>query len=171
MLKHAVLAATFSIALTALTALPAAAADWTKVAEALGKPGTEMAGGVYRVGMPRTDLHVTLGGVEIKPTLALGSWLAFRGEGDMAMVMGDLVLTDAEVNPVMKKLEDSGSRSPRCTTTCCGRARRPSTCTSSGTATRPRWQPPCTPPSPSAERRSWPRRPPHRRRPSIWTPR
>jgi len=108
MLKHAVLAATFSIALTALTALPAAAADWTKVAEALGKPGTEMAGGVYRVGMPRTDLHVTLDGVEIKPTLALGSWLAFRGEGDMAMVMGDLVLTDAEVNPVMKKLEDSG---------------------------------------------------------------
>ena len=105
MLKHAVLAATLSIG---LTALPAAAADWTKVAEALGKPGTEMAGGVYRVGMPRTDLHVTLDGVEIKPTLALGSWLAFRGEGDMAMVMGDLVLTDAEVNPVMKKLEDSG---------------------------------------------------------------
>jgi len=105
MLKHAVLAATLSIG---LTALPAAATDWTKVAEALGKPGTEMAGGVYRVGMPRTDLHVTLDGVEIKPTLALGSWLAFRSEGDMAMVMGDLVLTDAEVNLVMKKLEDLG---------------------------------------------------------------
>ena len=105
MLKHAVLAATLSIG---LTALPAVAADWTKVAEALGKPGTEMAGGVYRVGMPRTDLHVTLDGVQIKPTLALGSWLAFRGEGDMAMVMGDLVLTDAEVNPVMKQLEVSG---------------------------------------------------------------
>jgi biotin operon repressor len=105
MLKNAVLAATLSIG---LTALPAVAADWTKVAEALGKPGTEMAGGVYRVGMPRTDLHVMLDGVEIKPTLALGSWLAFRGEGDMAMVMGDLVLTDAEVNPVMKQLEDAG---------------------------------------------------------------
>ena len=92
--------------------LPAAAsaadADWAKVADALGKPGTEMAGGVYRVGLPRTDLHVQLDGVDIKPTLALGSWLAFHGKGDMAMVMGDLVLTEAEVNPVMKKLTENG---------------------------------------------------------------
>ena len=66
MLKHAVLAAAFSIG---FTALPAAAADWTKVAKALGKSGAEMAGGVYRVGMPRTDLNVTLDGVEIKPAL------------------------------------------------------------------------------------------------------
>jgi len=92
--------------------LPAAAgaaeADWTKVADALGKSGTEMPGGVYRVGLPRTDLHVKLDGVDIKPTLALGSWLAFQGKGDMAMVMGDLVLTEAEVNPVMKKLAENG---------------------------------------------------------------
>ena len=86
----------------------AADADWAKVAEALGKSGTEMAGGVYRVGLPRTDLHVTLDGVDIKPTLALGSWLAFQGKGDMAMVMGDLVLTEDEVNPVMKKLAENG---------------------------------------------------------------
>ncbi len=65
----------------------AADADWAKVADALGKPGTEMAGGVYRVGLPRTDLHVKLDGVDIKPTLALGSWLAFQGKGDMTMVM------------------------------------------------------------------------------------
>ena len=81
--------------------LPAAAgaaeADWTKVADALGKSGAEMPGGVYRVGMPRPDLHVKLDGVDIKPTLALGSWLAFRGEGEMAMVMGDLVLTEDEI--------------------------------------------------------------------------
>jgi len=90
------------------TSAPAWAADWTKVADALGKSGTEMPGGVYRVGLPRTDLHVTLDGVQIKPTLALGSWLAFQPMGDQAMVMGDLVLTEAEVNPVMKKLTESG---------------------------------------------------------------
>jgi len=86
----------------------AADADWAKVADALGKPGTEMAGGVYRVGLPRTDLHVKLDGVDIKPTLALGSWLAFQGKGDMTMVMGDLVLTEDEVGPVMKKLAENG---------------------------------------------------------------
>lgn len=90
------------------TSAPAWAADWTKVADALGKSGTEMPGGVYRVGLPRTDLHVTLDGVQIKPTLALGSWLAFQPMGDQAMVMGDLVLTEAEVNPVMKKLTEGG---------------------------------------------------------------
>jgi len=91
--------------------LPAAAgaaeADWTKVADALGKSGTEMPGGVYRVGLPRTDLHVKLDGVDIKPTLALGSWLAFQGKGDATMVMGDLVLTEDEVGPVMKKLAEN----------------------------------------------------------------
>ena len=86
----------------------AADADWAKVADALGKSGTEMAGGVYRVGLPRTDLHVKLDGVDIKPTLALGSWLAFQAKGDMTMVMGDLVLTQDEVGPVMKKLAENG---------------------------------------------------------------
>jgi hypothetical protein len=89
-------------------ALPALAADWTKVADALGKSGTEMPGNVYRVGLPRTDLHVTLDGVAIKPTLALGSWLAFQSSGGMATVMGDLVLTEDEVNPVMKRLAEGG---------------------------------------------------------------
>jgi hypothetical protein len=92
--------------------LPAAAiaaeSDWSKVADALGKAGTEMPGGVYRVGLPRTDLHVTLDGVELKPTLALGSWLAFEPMGGDAMVMGDLVLTEPEIDPVMKKLAEGG---------------------------------------------------------------
>src|SRR3954471_18688626 len=94
----------------AFLSLPAAAAetDWPKVAAALGKSGSEMPGGVYRVGMPRTDLHVTLDGVEIKPTLALGSWVAFQPMGHDAMVMGDLVLTESEIEPVMKKLQDGG---------------------------------------------------------------
>jgi hypothetical protein len=95
--------------LLAFAAAPASAGtDWTKVADALGKPGGEQPGGVYRVGLPRTDLHVVLDGVEIKPTLALGSWLAFKDGDGMTMVMGDLVLTDTEINPVMKKLVEGG---------------------------------------------------------------
>ena len=86
----------------------AADADWAPVAAALGKSGAETPGRVYRVGMPRTDLQVTLDGVQIKPTLALGSWLAFQGASNDAMVMGDLVLTDTEINPVMTKLVEGG---------------------------------------------------------------
>jgi biotin operon repressor len=83
--------------------------EWERVGQALGKAGAEMPGGVYRVGLPRTDLHVTLDGVEIKPALALGSWLAFKKmNGTEAMVMGDLVLTSEEVSPVMKTLEEGG---------------------------------------------------------------
>src|SRR6476661_6916343 len=59
--------------------------DWSRVAAALGKSGSAMPGGVYRVGMPRTDLHVTLDGVELKPGFALGSWLAFRADGNATM--------------------------------------------------------------------------------------
>src|SRR6185437_8271641 len=57
---------------------------------------------------PRTDLHVTLDGVALKPSLALGSWLAFWPEGNAAMVMGDLVLTETEIAPVMTKLSEGG---------------------------------------------------------------
>jgi hypothetical protein len=85
-----------------------AAPDWATVGQALGKAGAEMPGGVYRVGLPRTDLHVQLGDIELKPTFALGSWVAFAPMGNQTMVMGDLVLTEAEVNPVMKSLLDSG---------------------------------------------------------------
>src|SRR3984893_553798 len=82
--------------------------DWGKIAQALGKSGSEMPGGVYRVGLPRTDLKVLLDGVELKPALALGSWLAFRSEGDQALVMGDLVLAADEVSPVVRKLAEEG---------------------------------------------------------------
>ena len=82
--------------------------DWAPVAKALGRSGTEMPGGVYRVGLGRSDLKVTLDGVQIKPPLALGSYLAFQKRGSDGMVMGDLVLTHEEVNPVMKKLVEGG---------------------------------------------------------------
>src|SRR5215203_6292800 len=103
-----------AVAVSVLALLISASAnaepDWTAVAQALGKSGAPAPGGVYRVGLPRTDLNVKLDGVEIKPALALGSWLAFRGmgAGEDAMVMGDLVLTDEEVNPVMKRLVEGG---------------------------------------------------------------
>lgn len=86
----------------------AAEGDWTKVATALGKSGSELPGNVDRVGLPRTDLHVSLDRVAIKPTLALGSWLAFQESGGTAMVMGDLVLTETEISPVMKRLAEGG---------------------------------------------------------------
>jgi len=85
-----------------------AATDWNAVAQALGKTGTEMPGGIYRVGLPRSDLHVQLGDIELKPTFALGSWVAFAPMGEQAMVMGDLVLTEDEIEPVMKSLLENG---------------------------------------------------------------
>ena len=99
-----------AIAVVAAMAAPAVAADrdWSDVGKALGKEGAMQPGGVYRVSLPRTDLKVTLDGVAIKPGFALGGWLAFEPTGDQAMVMGDLVMTQDEINPVMKKLEDSG---------------------------------------------------------------
>jgi hypothetical protein len=87
----------------------ALADDWQKqVGEALGKPGTTAPGGIYRVALPRTDLNATLDGVELKPGFALGGWLAFEKMSEQGMVMGDLVLTETEVNPVMSKLAAGG---------------------------------------------------------------
>jgi hypothetical protein len=99
-----------SLAAFAAAVPPAAAADpaWDAVAKAIGRPGTEMPGGVYRVGIGRSDLTVMVDGVQIKPPLALGTYLAFKKTGKQAMVMGDLVLLQEEVNPVMKKLIEQG---------------------------------------------------------------
>src|SRR5246500_3226411 len=89
--------------------LAVASDDWhAQVGEALGKTGAAAPGGIYRVGLPRTDLKVTLDGVELKPGFALGGWLAFERMGDQGMVMGDLVLTMDEVAPVMTKLAAGG---------------------------------------------------------------
>ena len=74
----------------------------------MGRPSQVQSADVIRFGMPRKDLHVTLGDVTVKPGLALGSWTAFMRTGDGAMVMGDLVLTEDEVGPVMRRLQESG---------------------------------------------------------------
>ncbi|MGI9089999.1 MAG: DUF1259 domain-containing protein [Gemmatimonadaceae bacterium] len=82
--------------------------DWKQVDQAMGRTGSVQPGGVYKYSIPRSDLHITLQGVAIKPALALGSWVAFKPGGNGAMAMGDLVLTEDEVNPVMLKLRDGG---------------------------------------------------------------
>ena len=81
--------------------------DWQKVDDAFGRKPA-VSGDVHRYGFPRTDLTVTLDGVSIKPALALGGWVAFKPMHGDAMVMGDLVLLEAEINPVMLKLIEGG---------------------------------------------------------------
>src|SRR5436189_2479138 len=95
------------VALTIATVATAQEIDWKKVDTALGKTGT-VAGEIHRYGFPRSDLQVTVDGVAIKPALALGGWAAFMPMRSEAMVMGDLVLLETEVNPVMAKLLEGG---------------------------------------------------------------
>ena len=84
------------------------ATDWSAVERTLGRRGTMNPGDVIKFGFPRNDLHVMVRGVAIKPSLALGSWVAFKTMGAVTMAMGDLVLTEDEVEPVMRALQLSG---------------------------------------------------------------
>jgi len=99
------LAAVLTLASTA--AANAQEIDWKKVDEALGR-SSAVTGDVHRYGFPRSDLQVTLDGVTIRPALALGGWAAFKPMHGGAMVMGDLVLLETEINPVMSKLIENG---------------------------------------------------------------
>jgi Domain of Unknown Function (DUF1259) len=98
---------TCAVALTIATAGNAQEIDWKKVDTTLGKTAA-VSGEVHRYGLPRSDLQVTVDGVSIKPALALGGWAAFMPMRGEAMVMGDLVLLETEVNPVMAKLLEGG---------------------------------------------------------------
>jgi hypothetical protein len=87
----------------------AGAPDWSGVEQALGRKGTSNPGGVIKFSFPRSDLSVTIAGVTLKPALALGGWVAFKeSSASQAMVMGDLVLTEDEVSPVMAALQAGG---------------------------------------------------------------
>ena len=98
-----ILSSSFSWAQTA------ASTPWKSVEDGLGRSGTVQPDGVFKVSIPRRDLKATADGVEIKPALALGGWLAFEAGADkQSTVMGDLVLTEDEVTPVMQKLEAGG---------------------------------------------------------------
>jgi biotin operon repressor len=85
----------------------AAEIDWKKVDLVFGRTAA-VSGAVHRYGLPRSDLKVSLDGVQLKPGFALGGWVAFEPMGDVTMMMGDLVLTEAEINPVMTKLLSEG---------------------------------------------------------------
>ena len=85
-----------------------AAADWKAVDLAMGREGKMQPGDVYKYSFPRGDLRVSASGVPIKPALALGGWVAFKGTGADAMAMGDLVLAEREVTPVLTKLQELG---------------------------------------------------------------
>ena len=86
--------------------------DWRAVDRAIGRPGSMQPGDVQKYSFPRADLHVAVADVEVKPALALGSWVAFKATaagGGEAMAMGDLVLLESEVAPVMSKLQSMGA--------------------------------------------------------------
>ena len=100
----AVLSLIGAVTATALAAEP----DWRAVEQALGKTGQLQPGDVLRIGMPRSDLAVTVKGVPVKAGFALGSYAAFKQMGDQVMVMGDLVLLDQEVPAVMSGLFAGG---------------------------------------------------------------
>jgi uncharacterized protein DUF1259 len=99
--------ALLAIALLIPAVVHARGIDTTKLEMVLGRPGQKI-GEIIKFGFPRTDLHVTVRGVTVKPGLALGSWAAFSGTDDNATVMGELVLLQDEVNPVMMRLRSSG---------------------------------------------------------------
>jgi len=82
--------------------------EWQPIEQALGRSGQAQPDGAYKVSFPRSDLKVTVNGVELKPALALGGWVAFSKPGADSMVMGDLVLAEDEVTPVMSSLESNG---------------------------------------------------------------
>jgi Domain of Unknown Function (DUF1259) len=90
-----------------ITAAHAQEIDWKKVDETLGRKPA-VTGDVHRYGFARSDLTVTLDGVTIKPALALGGWIAFKPAHGGAMIMGDLVLLETEISPVMQKLITDG---------------------------------------------------------------
>ena len=86
----------------------AGSSDWKAIEATLGRAGKLQPDGAFKFGMPRKDLKVSADGVSIKPGLALGSWAAFSSSGEHAIVMGDLVLTEEEVAPVMAKIQEGG---------------------------------------------------------------
>lgn len=105
------LAAIAGVAATfALSPNPAFAqqVEWKSVETAIGRAGVAQPGDVYRFNFPRSDMHVTVGGVTIKPSFALGGWIAMKAAHDGVVAMGDLVLSDDELNPVISRLQEGG---------------------------------------------------------------
>lgn len=105
---HAAAAIGVLLAMTALPLRAQSAVDWKAVDAAFGRSSAAQDGGVHRWSMPRSDLQVTAAGVTLKPAFALGSWLAMLPTAHGVLAMGDLVLRDEELNPVLSKLQEGG---------------------------------------------------------------
>jgi hypothetical protein len=102
----------FSLATSAFAQTPAPApqmpAEYAAVLQSLGRQG-DFKDNVLKVNIPRNDLKVTVDGVATPTPLGFGGWVALtKGDGGMDVMMGDLVLTEAEVNPVMSAVLDNG---------------------------------------------------------------
>jgi hypothetical protein len=95
-------------ALTPAAHLTTLSVNWAAVDTAMGRPSVAQPGDVHRFNFPRGDMHVTSGGVEIKPALALGGWVAMKEATGGVMAMGDLVLAENEVAPVISRLQQGG---------------------------------------------------------------
>src|SRR5216684_7961971 len=106
------LSSIFSLFVLAFAATPLPAQelpkDYQEVLTYLGRPG-DFKAKVLKVNVPRSDLHVTIGGQPTPTPFGFGGWLAMtKGDGGVEVMMGDLVLTEDEVNPVMSALLDNG---------------------------------------------------------------
>jgi hypothetical protein len=101
--EEAAYAATHSVASASVQQV-----DWKAVEVAMGRPGATQPGDVYRFNFPRSDLRVTADGVDIRPALALGGWVAMKAVAGGILAMGDLVLTEDEVTPVISRLQAGG---------------------------------------------------------------
>ena len=98
-----------TVLLLAAAGFPQTAADWIVVERALGRAG-KLQDGVYKVSFPRADLRVRMGGTQVLPAAALGSWMAFRQNdaGTGVVADGDLVLLEPEINGVISALVEHG---------------------------------------------------------------
>jgi Domain of Unknown Function (DUF1259) len=103
------LAALFSWSQSPKTTKTSGSTDWKDLDATMGRPGQDQPDGTHKFSFPRKDMNVTVNGVQIKAGLALGSWVAFKATGSgSAVAMGDLVLAEDEVSPVMEELQSGG---------------------------------------------------------------
>jgi len=86
-----------------------AALDTAKIEQLTGLKGSmDTKEGVFKVSYPRSDITVTAAGVKLTPPMGLTGWVAFKKVGDHTIIMGDTVLTEDQVNPVMSAALDNG---------------------------------------------------------------
>ena len=108
MSRFAIICVAMSLALGTLASAQDMPTDYQDVLTSLGKKGDYKAN-VLKVNIPRNDLHVTVANVKTPTPFGFGGWVAMTKATDgMDVMMGDLVLTQDEVNPVMSALLDNG---------------------------------------------------------------